>query len=256
MTPFEVVVVDIPADCRPRFLDVLPLRQVSLFVFEGPEPAFYLDVVCPATLTVHALTNIVVLQEVFVLLTGELAALIRIQNLRLCHAECLLAGLNAGSGVKSVIQLPADNTAAVPVDNGCQKQESVFHLDVGDINRPCLVRPCDIRIAEKVRHNRRSLLALGEVWLWIDWIYRHFRHPAPGLLSSDLISTLLQLCRHLAGSPGGVICVQAVDNALAFQFRIRHSTASIIDACPVDAAEVSCCSDRDRRFLSLRKVSE
>ena len=157
MASLKVVVVDVAADGGSGFLDVVPLRQVGFLILEGPEPALDLDIVSPTALAVHTLVYMVLLEEFFVLLAGELAPLIRVQNLWSRHSERLLAGLDTCSGVQRVIQFPSDDTAAVPVNDSCQIQESVLHRDVGDVDRPRLIRTCYISIPKQIRDHSRTL---------------------------------------------------------------------------------------------------
>ena len=100
------------------FLDVMPLRQVGFLILEGPEPTLDLDIVSPAALAVHALVYIVLLEELFVFLAGELTALIRVQDFWLRHAEYLLEGLYTGFGVQHIICHPAPTRRY----NGCTSQ--------------------------------------------------------------------------------------------------------------------------------------
>lgn len=90
MASLEVVVVDVAANGGPGFLDVVPFRQVGFLILEGPEPALDLDIVSPTALAIHTLAYMVLLEEFFVLLTGELALLIRVQDLWSRHSERLL----------------------------------------------------------------------------------------------------------------------------------------------------------------------
>ena len=90
MASLKGVIVDVAADGGPDFLDVLPLRQVGFLLLEGPEPALDLDIVSPTALAVHTLVYMVLLEEFFVLLAGELAPLIRVQDLWSRHSERLL----------------------------------------------------------------------------------------------------------------------------------------------------------------------
>ena len=103
MASLKVVVVDIAANGNPGLFDVVPLRQVSLLILESPEPPLDLDVVSPSALAVHALAYMVFLEELFVFLACELAALIRVQDLWFSHAERFLTGLYTGSGVQCII---------------------------------------------------------------------------------------------------------------------------------------------------------
>ena len=76
MTPLEIVFEYIGRDGFPCLPDIVPFRQVSLVIFEGAEPTLDQDVVRPAAFAVHALPDAVLLQEVLVNGTGELASLV------------------------------------------------------------------------------------------------------------------------------------------------------------------------------------
>ena len=78
MAACVVVSPDVLADCLACLLDVVVLCQVGLLVLEGAEPALNHDVVGPAALAIHALSDVVNFQEFLVFTTGELAALIRV----------------------------------------------------------------------------------------------------------------------------------------------------------------------------------
>src|SRR5699024_7575942 len=116
--------VDILPYSNPGLPDVIVLRQICFFILEAAEPSFNHDVICPPAFPVHALTDPVFLHEVNVLLTCELASLIRIQDLRFCYFEGLFQGVDHHPCIKSIIDFPADNTAAVPVDHGCQMSDT------------------------------------------------------------------------------------------------------------------------------------
>ena len=78
MFPLEVVGVDILPDRFPDLPDVMVFSQVGFLILEGTEPSLDHDVISPPALSVHALPDPVVSQELPVLVTGELTALITI----------------------------------------------------------------------------------------------------------------------------------------------------------------------------------
>ena len=82
MTALKVVGMDILPDGTPCLPNVIVLRQISFFILEAAEPSLNHDVICPPAFPVHALTDPIFLYKVNVLLTCELASLIRIQDLR------------------------------------------------------------------------------------------------------------------------------------------------------------------------------
>ena len=54
-----------------------------------------------------------------------------------CHG--VLDRLNHIAGVQGVGQVPANNHAAVPVNNGSQVHMAVLHFDVCDVEEPDLI---------------------------------------------------------------------------------------------------------------------
>ena len=80
MTTFKVVSVHIFTDCLPCFSDIVILGQICFLVLEAPEPSFNHDIVSPPAFTIHALTDLVLFEEIHVLIACKLTALIRIQD--------------------------------------------------------------------------------------------------------------------------------------------------------------------------------
>ena len=147
MTALKVVGMDILPDGT-RLPNIV-LRQISFFILEAAEPSLNHDVICPPAFPVHALT------DVNVLLTCELASLIRIQDLRFRYFKGFFQGGDHHPCIKSIIDFPADNTAAVPVNHGRQIQESAPDGDIGNIDGPitalltlacCMLRKIHFRI--------------------------------------------------------------------------------------------------------------
>ena len=72
----------------------------------------------------------------FLVLLGacKLTSLIRVQNQGFCHLESFFQRVYDHSGVQGIIYLPANNTMAIPVNDGCQIQEAVLDGDIGDVD--------------------------------------------------------------------------------------------------------------------------
>lgn len=69
MASFKVIGVDIPSDGFSCFL-----------ILEAAEPAFNHDIICPSAFAIHALTDSAITNKIDVFVTGELAALIRVDD--------------------------------------------------------------------------------------------------------------------------------------------------------------------------------
>ena len=78
MASFKIICVDVSSDRLSRLFEIGIFRKIGFLILETTEPPFDHDVICPAALTIHALTDPVVTNEVNVFIAGELAALIRV----------------------------------------------------------------------------------------------------------------------------------------------------------------------------------
>lgn len=140
MRPQGVVFVDVLVDCLTQFTGGTELVDVDHLGFQTEEPAFDHDVVRPAGLAVHTLTDVQRFEKCFVLGAGELAALVGIENRG--NAEVLHSYLNDiqnRRGFQGIGQLPAQNFPAEPVNNRRQVHMAVGHFNVRDIDRPHLI---------------------------------------------------------------------------------------------------------------------
>ncbi len=131
MPTFKIIVLNVASDISPCFLETGPTGKISFFVLEAPEPTFNHNVIGPTALTNHALSDTVARKKCFLFRASELTSLIRIKDIGLDNLECFFAGLNTSFRVESIIQLPSDDQAAIPVNNGCQIQNTVLNRDIG-----------------------------------------------------------------------------------------------------------------------------
>ena len=76
MASFKVICVDVSANCFSCFFEIGIFCEIRFLILEASEPSFNHDVICPATFTIHTLTDSVVADEVNIFIAGELAALI------------------------------------------------------------------------------------------------------------------------------------------------------------------------------------
>ena len=120
VTPLKVVGVNILSNGSSGFFDVIVLCQIGFFILEATKSALNYDIVRPAAFCIHALADAVFFYEINVLLTGKRTSLVRIQYLWFCHIKYFFQSIDDHSGIKRIINFPADNTAAVPVDNSWQ----------------------------------------------------------------------------------------------------------------------------------------
>ena len=114
---------------------------VDFLGLEAAEPTFDHHVVSPTAFAVHALADLQGFQQFFVPAAGELCSLITVDN----SGDAILCGgffyrMDDMNRVKRVRKIPADDFAAIPIDDRSQIHVSMQHLDAGDINRSYLIR--------------------------------------------------------------------------------------------------------------------
>ena len=241
MASFKIVSVYVLRYAAPRFADVCILGEVGFIILEGTEPTLDHDIVCPAAFAIHTLPDLISLQKIDVYLAGELASLIGVNNFWFGNPEGLLKSFYGHAGAEGVIQLPADNASAVPVDHRRKIEEAVLNRNIRNVNRPCLVWAGDLGITQQVWADLRLFHALGEVHFGINRCYIHLRHIPAHPLTADAESAHLQLIRHQTRAPGWIVCMKTVYGSFAFQFLIRDRGDTVIDACTVHVKQL--CSD-------------
>ena len=92
------------------------------------------------------------------------------------YFKCFFTGVDDHSGIQSIINIPANDTTAVPVDNGCQIKKSMLHWNVCNVNRPCLIGTVYDCVTKQIRTDFCLLHALRQIHLWINRCNVHFLH--------------------------------------------------------------------------------
>ena len=77
-----IVFADIVSKVYTKSLRAAVFVDVNLLGFQGSEPALYHNVVSPSGFAVHALPDALFFQKSLVLVAGELAALVAVENFR------------------------------------------------------------------------------------------------------------------------------------------------------------------------------
>src|SRR5947207_2927636 len=107
--------------------------EVHLLVFEASPQSLHEDVVHAAALAVHADRYAVALQRAGEVVTGELAALVSIENLgSTVPGERFLERLDTKLSTERVQQPPRQYGAAHPVHHDDEVKEALGHRDIGN----------------------------------------------------------------------------------------------------------------------------
>ena len=79
-------------------------------------------------------------------------------------------------------------------------------------------------MTQKVRANVRRMITLAQVRFWIERIDAHFSHYAPDSFAIYRKSMLHpQKTRYRPISPGGVVCMDSVDESSQFVLVVAYS---------------------------------
>src|ERR1019366_834493 len=169
--------IDVAADLCSGLLDRLVGVQIDMLILDRlPEPLDE-NIVAPASFAIHADGDACLLEPPGEGFTGELTALIRVEDLGLAvlgqgfFQRCQTEGC-----VHRDRQRPSQNATAEPVDHRGQIDEATRHGDVADVHCPGLIRTRDGQITQQVGVNPVSWRGFGRVGLAIDGLDAHPPH--------------------------------------------------------------------------------
>lgn len=113
--------------------------DVNLIVLEAAPETLNDDVVRGTAFTVHADSNLVLLQQIDILWTRKMTALVAVDNHRLTPRQYSIHGLQNEPDLQALVKLPIDDITGVPVHDGVQVHPAVLHPNVRNIHRPDLI---------------------------------------------------------------------------------------------------------------------
>ena len=108
------------------------------------------------------------------------------------------------------MQPPRDDAAAVNVDDGGQIHEPVSHRDIGDVDAPHLIGPCDAESPEQIGHAELGGSTLAQAAAGIDGGDAHFAHQPAHTLWADRKAKKRQMVNHAYHALGGMLGVLEV----------------------------------------------
>ncbi len=120
-----------------------------------------------------------------------MAALIGVENLWLGDAESPFQCGDTERGIQRVGQLPGEDIATEPVDNGREIQKPMLQPDVGDVGAPDLIHAHDRDVTQEIRKDPVLGIPLGQPRLGIDSFQTHQPHQALNALPVERYSVCL-----------------------------------------------------------------
>src|SRR5712671_5041520 len=206
--------------------------QVDPFVLHGPPQALDKDVVVAAPASIHADFDPMIPQHRGELVTGELRALIGIENAGFAEpGKGLAQRLDAEPRRERVRQPPGQDSSGRPVDDRDQVQKPLLHGYVRYVSCPHLVRLVDRSAAQKVRVDLVLGMPLAGVSLRPDRPQPELSHQPPDAPAAPRNYPLPQQ-RHLqpATAVDGMVCENPVEPLQKLELLSRFRPRPVIKA--------------------------
>jgi len=182
-----IIKVQIAADRSAGLANAVVGLEINLLVFNAAPKPLDEHVVPPGALSVHADGDPVFDHNASECRAGELAALIRVEDIRLAvMSQGILQRLDAERRFHGDRQPPRQNPAAEPIKHDSQIDEAACHRDVRDVHRPYLVRPRDLHPTQQIRMDLAAGLRLRRSRTPIERFYPHPPHQHLHMPAADL----------------------------------------------------------------------
>ena len=197
-----------------RLEAVLQLTQVHRLVLQRAPQPFDEHVVQTAPTAIHRAPYPARFQHPGEGHTGELAALIGVEDLRNAATfQRICQRLRAEAGVQRVTQPPGQHPPARPVHHRHQVKEPTLHRNVGDVRAPRLIRALDRNSSQQIGIHAVLRVRYGGPRFAVDRLQPQQTHQPPHPLPTYRHSLARQVTHHLTAAVERVIQVQLVDPA-------------------------------------------
>jgi hypothetical protein len=134
--PFIIVKMKILLQFSFTLPDILIILEINLLPFYATPEALYKDIIETTTFPIHTDLNALLGQDSSEFTTGELRALIRIENLWLANGKGFPESLYAKIHFHGNGNSPGKNKPTMPIHHSHQINKASFHADIGDIRGP------------------------------------------------------------------------------------------------------------------------
>jgi len=251
--PLGIVELDPRADDALGREAIRHLVQVDGLVFQRSPETLDEDVVQAPAPPVHGDHDIGVLERAGEVEAGELAALIRVEDLRLAVSSHRVAqGLDAEPGVHRVRQPPCQDMARRPVHDRNQIEEPPPHRDVGDVGAPDMIGTIHRHIPEQIGINPVRRVGRAGLGRLVDRFQTHEAHQAPNPVTPGTEAVAPQLTHHLPAAVEGAAQKQLVDTAHQSQILRTLALRRVIERRPADREKAALTAQSSSRGGSAR----
>src|SRR3981189_1657757 len=255
MRSSPVVKVEISTNRASRLTDGFVGSQIDLLVYDAfPKP---LDehVVSPSSFAIHTDGNAVAGEDAGKGRTGELRALVGVEDVRpAVTRESIFQRLDAEGRLHRNRRPPRQNTTGRPVEHHGEIDEAVRHRNVGDVHGPDLVWTRNLQATQQIRMDLVAGVGLGGARTAIERLYPHPPHQRLHMPAADLAPLQSQQASQHTRTGEGILQVQPIQMPHDREVGGRHRAWQIINAPAADLQNVRLLGDRqivstiDHRF--------
>src|SRR6185437_4738638 len=166
MTPHTVVKhFDVLEHTRSRLRSILIVLIVDQLLLQRGEKTFHRRVLPAVASPAHATGVVVPLQQPLVVVTGVLAATIRVRQQTFTRqATCYrhLQGIHPQTTGNSLTHRPTDALSRVQIFHGCQVQPTLSRRDIRDVRHPGLIRCARLKLPiQDILRHRSVMVGVG-----------------------------------------------------------------------------------------------
>jgi hypothetical protein len=150
MPPLMIVKVKVGTQARLQLGHACIIDEIHMFILDRPPEAFDEDVVQCSTPAIHADANAGLFQRLCKRRGGKLYALICVKDFRATLRQGRLQGIETEQSIQRIGELPGDDVATEPVQDGDEIHEALCHRNVSNVGAPYLIGMLNRHPAEQV----------------------------------------------------------------------------------------------------------
>jgi len=192
--------------------------QIDVLMLETAPESLHEDIVQRPASAIDADADAFTLEHIGEDLTGKLHPLVAVEDLWSARVlQGIFETVDTEGGVQCVAQLPAQDFAAVPVDDHDQIGKAMRQANVGDVGAPDLVGACDGHASQQIRIDLVLWVRLAGVGAWRHPGQAHQSHQPLYPFAVDVMAFALQEDDHPATAVKGAAGVFLVHQAAQHQ---------------------------------------
>jgi len=177
-------------------------------MFDTAPETFNENIVECASPSIHTDGDFFLFQNADEGITGELRALIAVENLRFSmNTQGFFQAIHTKRRIHGITNPPTQHSSRIPVHNHRQISKTMCQPNVGDICPPHLIRPGHIDSPEKVGIHLVTRMRLAGIRPRCHSCKAHFSHQSLYFLAINVMICFFKKNHHLATAVERVTCV-------------------------------------------------